>query len=148
MIIVSYNDKNIIDNIYDVKDINMLNISQKNHLTFHNTKAYKGLHINALNEDGSVKSRIELIELGLEELKEHEQIIDGEIVVVEPKEENQKAELPVDEVSVINERIEKIKNIMIQLIVDQRLLGFVNEEMEKSLQKEYQELLTKKSFLS
>ncbi|MGL4560877.1 MAG: hypothetical protein ACRCV0_01140 [Brevinema sp.] len=143
MIIVSYNDKNIIDNIYDVKDINMLNISQKNHLTFHNTKAYKGLHINALNKDGSVKSRIELVELGLEELKEHEQIIDGEIVVVEPK-----TDPSMDEVSVINERIEKIKNIMIQLIVNQRLLGFVNEEMEKSLQKEYQELLTKKSFLS
>ncbi|MGL4394000.1 MAG: hypothetical protein ACRCS8_02100 [Brevinema sp.] len=146
MIVLIYNEKDIITNIYSVNNAKSEFLTGLSYKIFDQTDAYKGLNIRAVNDEGSIKTRIEQIELGLDFLKDNEEIVNGEIVEKEAETEPPTPEDAKDqEIRQIDSQLEKVKETMIKLLAEEKLLGFVNEDLENRLKTQYQELLVKRS---
>ncbi|MGL4388321.1 MAG: hypothetical protein ACRCTJ_02890 [Brevinema sp.] len=141
MIVLITNKQNIITNIYAVNNAKSDFLEGLTYKIFDQTSAYQGLNIKAVNEDGSIKTRIEQIELGLDSLKENEEIIDGEIVV---KKEDTPANTEIPNKEKTLDQIISQKQSELQQISSEYLkadiLGFENTKTE--LKKQYLDLST------
>ncbi|MGL4561921.1 MAG: hypothetical protein ACRCV0_06520 [Brevinema sp.] len=141
MIVLIHNDKDIITNIYNVSNAKSEFLEGLTYKIFDQTNAYQGLNMNAVNKDGTVKTRIEQIALGIDSLRENEEIIDNEIV---PKKEEppMNEEIPNKEKTldqVISQKKSELQKISSEYL-NADILGL--EDAKAELKKQYLDLCT------